>query len=579
MAVEPNSILRVYKEVPLNDNYENTIWFESTNKQLEYFNSLDYKTYNKMTYQRVSSNTIRISEKADVLRDYNYMSFMNTEYLNRWFYAFIVDVRYINENACEIDYDIDVIQSYLYRDDVELMSCFVEREHSATDAVGDNIIHEDLDVGEWRCGDTNVGTGLFDDYTIALIANYQRTIDDSGPIVQRYYSKLYMADPITRNPIMLANHYYGDVKPTTDPSSGSTCVENAYTAFFLELQDLIQGGYSVSPDDLVVGYFVPTKFVPIHDYYPPQRAYGLPTGTVMVDYKVADHIPTALGSYGTPRNKKLLTFQFNKLVCNSLDDKHEYAYEFFNPGEIHFSVYANLCTPVSFQACPNLYKGQTINKIETVVVDNFPIVPFGVSNYQQWLNRNGARLGVQGLMSIGSAALGVTGGAGRVLTGSQMLTPKTKVLSKKGQREMIKGYDEMFSGATEGVGGVLNCLATANMMLNTGSDFHGTPTGNLEMATKRKDFYFYQQYPEKHYAAMIDDFFDMYGYATNAVKVPNTCVRNGWTYTKTTNCMIKGGAPDSALNKICGIFNKGIRFWRKPEYVGLYQLNNTPLNP
>lgn len=576
MAVEPNSTIRLCTGVPLNMDYENTIYFPSKAKQAEYFFDKTEAVFPNTSYQRVSLGIIRVFCNADMVQNCNYLAFINSNHGAKWFYAFITDIKYINENTCEVNYVLDDLQTYLFDTDVEILPCFVEREHSATDNFGDNIIPEDIEVHEWVNSSTDVGTGLFSDYTIALITNYQRLVDVVGEIATRTYSKLYMGSPITKNGIMLANHYYKEVKPTSDPSSETTALGNAYTAFFLELQDLLSGGYPVSPDDVAAVYVVPTGFVDISNYFPPQRSYTLPEGMVMKEHTVALGRPSTLGSY-TPRNKKLLTFQFNRLVCNSYSDKYEYGYEFFETGRpIKFAIYANLMTPISFQACPEYYKGQYFNRLEAPVLDNFPTISFGVSNFQQWLNRNGTRLGVQGLMGIAEGLLGVSGGLGRVVSGREMLTPKTGVLSAYGQRQMTRGYNEAFQGASNGLGGVLNALATTQMMVNTGSDFHGTPSGNLEMATNRKDFYFYQKYPEEHHAKMIDDFFDMFGYKTNAIKVPNINVRKEWTYVKTNNCLIKGGAPASSLDKICTIFNNGIRFWRHAENVGKYHLDNSP---
>ena len=69
----------------------------------------------------------------------------------------------------------------------------------------------------------------------------------------------------------------------------------------------------------------------------------------------------------------------------------------------------------------------------------------------------------------------------------------------------------------------------------------------------------------------------MYGYATKKIKVPNTNVRENWTYTKTKNCVVKSNAPADDVKKICSIYDKGITFWRNPANVGNYNLSNNPI--
>lgn len=77
-------------------------------------------------------------------------------------------------------------------------------------------------------------------------------------------------------------------------------------------------------------------------------------------------------------------------------------------------------------------------------------------------------------------------------------------------------------------------------------------------------------------AKTIDDYFNMYGYATHKVKIPNTNVRPHWTFTKTIGCKIVGSLPSDDQRKICEIFDNGVTFWRNPSEVGQYYLDNRP---
>ena len=135
MAVEPNSTIRLLSGVPLNMGYENTIYFASKSAQANYFIGKTVAVFNENTYQRVSLGTVRVECNVDTVQNCNYMCFINRNYGAKWFYAFVTDVRYINDVTTEVDYVIDDLQTYFF--DIELKECFVEREHTATDAVGD----------------------------------------------------------------------------------------------------------------------------------------------------------------------------------------------------------------------------------------------------------------------------------------------------------------------------------------------------------------------------------------------------------------------------------------------------------
>ena len=75
------------------------------------------------------------------------------------------------------------------------------------------------------------------------------------------------------------------------------------------------------------------------------------------------------------------------------------------------------------------------------------------------------------------------------------------------------------------------------------------------------------------YIVKIDQFFDMYGYATNAVKVPNEDSRESWNYVKTDNVIINGSMPVEHMANIKKMYNSGVRFWHTTD-VGNYSLSN-----
>ena len=145
MYIEPNTIIKILKNCPLDTTYDHTIFFDTQENQTAYFNGLVKYTLNNQTYQRVNKNRMRVQYKADDLYDCNYIMFQNTSYGNKWFYAFIKSVEYINNITSEIEYEIDVMQTWFF--DYTLGQCFVEREHSATDNIGDNLVPENLEQG------------------------------------------------------------------------------------------------------------------------------------------------------------------------------------------------------------------------------------------------------------------------------------------------------------------------------------------------------------------------------------------------------------------------------------------------
>ena len=150
MFVYPNTNIKIYSGIPLDNSYENTLWFDSLSEQNSYFHSSYSHIKHNLTeqsYQRVERGKMRVAISAESLYDCNYLAFQNRAFGYKWFYAFILSVEYINNETSEITFEVDIMQTYLF--DVVLKECFIDREHSDTDEVGDNIVPENVELGEY----------------------------------------------------------------------------------------------------------------------------------------------------------------------------------------------------------------------------------------------------------------------------------------------------------------------------------------------------------------------------------------------------------------------------------------------
>ena len=78
-------------------------------------------------------------------------------------------------------------------------------------------------------------------------------------------------------------------------------------------------------------------------------------------------------------------------------------------------------------------------------------------------------------------------------------------------------------------------------------------------------------------AEVIDNYFDMYGYAVKRVKYPNVHSRQYWNYIKTIGCNIHGDIPADSHRKLCKIFDDGMTFWHDPTHFEDYSQDNAPI--
>ena len=72
------------------------------------------------------------------------------------------------------------------------------------------------------------------------------------------------------------------------------------------------------------------------------------------------------------------------------------------------------------------------------------------------------------------------------------------------------------------------------------------------------------------YAAILDKYFDLYGYKVLTVKVPELYSRQYWNYVKTVDCNIWGNIPQGDLDAIKAMFNKGITLWHDADNMRQY---------
>ena len=493
--IAPNTNIRILSDVPLNSLYKNTLYFDNLSNQLSYFIGKTKYNLEEQSYQRVNNGVCRIGIKNDDLYNCNYMMFQNSNFGNKWFFAFINSSEYISNTVSEIHFEIDVIQSWFF--DFTLQRCFIEREHSITDEIGDNIVGEEINVGNIVANDL-ISTDFFDSY-LALISTSYDPDGDAGGYQGGLFSGLsYVAAPI--------NTPEGVAK----------------------LKDFLKKATEANKADSIVSIVV----IP-SDFYTTAE-------TPSVQVQTIDK-PTDLNGY-TPKNNKLFTYPYCYLACDCGNNAAIYRYELFDSDNCQFSLNGCVTTNPQIQLVPVNYNGAEFNYIEKLIMEGFPQIGYSIDSYRAWVAQNSTSTAI----SATTAALGVTAS---LATGN----PIAAAMS--------------ISAAAN----VVNQVAVAE---TRPPQARGSNGGTIEVATRTKNFWFRHMSVTAQYAKIIDDYFTVYGYAQNIVKIPNINARPEWNYTKTRDCIITGSIPGEDSRKICEIFNAGITFWKNPDNIGQYQLTN-----
>lgn len=544
MWIEPNGVVKILKDVPLADDYNNTIYFADRTAQYNYFNSKTKYTYDRITYQRVKRNYMRVEINAENLYDCNYLMFQNSSFGNRWFYAFITKVEYVANMVSSIEYELDIMQSWFY--DCTLKECFIDREHSVYDNIYSNLIDEQLELGPYHNSSyyfpsDNQGVPLFNGMTIVMGATFDydketRTIAESDYGVN-----------VSGGIVSGLNYYLFDM------TSAGLQELNYF---------LIDATKDQKAEAIVTGYLMPTFFA--------RELTGLYfSDAVTTDY-AHNHDYNRVGSY-TPKNKKLLSYPYKFLHMTDFHGQDaDYRYEFFgnNIGQFEFRFCMGMTPEPSLICVPKNYMGNDRNYNEFFVMKCFPRVGYDIDGFKMWLAQNWGTLITAGVGSLGGAIAG-------------MKFPSVNDVVSSGNLGSDITADRI-SGASYNGGAGPVMLAFGTMMqiaqhTQMPSYAKNNPTADAQWTEGLRAIGFCDMHITANYAKRIDDFFDMFGYKTNEVKVPNINSRPHWNYIKTVDCNIVGSVPADDLKGIINIFNRGITFWKNGNEVGDYSLDNRPV--
>lgn len=523
--IAPNSTIRLYSNVPLDSSYVNTIWFGNLDAQNVYFHGGSgasiVATLQNQYYQREKRNSIKVQLPVGSCYNCNYLAFKNTSFENKWFYAFITNVEYINNEVTEIFYEVDEMQTYQH--DVSWNACFVEREHCnpALDIEGNFILPEPVNVGDY------------------VYSGYNKIFDASDIL----YMVLINDNTISRvNGVAFGLNYYGCSVFTYDSVAGVNALLENYKTH----PECLMGIYTI-PKSAVVSDGINGPLQPESCRFGPEEyTFNLPNGFVFGNY--------------TPLNRKLFTYPYSCIVVGDSSGVTKYfRREFFNNG-YKFNIIKSVLPPVSVSVYPKNYRNASSNGLvgDTITLSGFPVGCWAFNSSNVYAEREKQNIPLQLLSSGLSVGLGVagavaTGGASLAVAGTSaglsLAGAGINAVTKSMQIEQNAKYQpDVFGGSTDSNSGAF------------ASGVAGIYAGHARITEEN--------------ARSIDRFFSLYGYQTNTVKVPNYTGRRHFNYVKTVGStfspLANGKVNAFDVDKMDSILNKGITFWHTPAEVGNY---------
>lgn len=149
-AITPDSYIKL---VRFDVTKENQLTFSDGVAQVNFFlNTLQGVEMQASSYQR-KDYKVRFEASIDSIDIYNYMIVRNTSYNYKYYFYYITDMTYINDEMTEITIKLDVFQTFQF--EYSYKKSFVEREHVQDDTVGKNIVDEGIETGDYIINNQN----------------------------------------------------------------------------------------------------------------------------------------------------------------------------------------------------------------------------------------------------------------------------------------------------------------------------------------------------------------------------------------------------------------------------------------
>lgn len=666
--IAPQTDVYLLNTVLENDGV-NTLTWSSETRQRNYFLSCRVFTLSDFLYLRQDS-AIKVEIPVDNLYgSVNYVMYRNTGYTNKWFYAFIDRLEYVNDNTTLIYIRTDEFQTWQF--DLVYRTSYVIREHTNDDTIGANRLDEGLGLGDYICEkkDAMWDTTLQPRIAILEGVNSQTSTDVQASVNYVDIPEESRADKyFLINPRMLYNATgwsSGSVdvvlaigKDTVDlvwlPSGGGNFV--TLTNRYIDNYGLtMRPGYELGTIDDVVSFHLVinveqgTITTQSSVSYLDNNVFGynfrvgtLHTNTVnewlqnLMDFSLADDIgalylvppvtvpATSNGSLAnkatktftltrtldgyTPKNKKLLCFPYTTVKVHNASDSNRVLRPelFYTYGNCSFEYWSDFAPSCTVTAVPLNYAGVRESLEYSINSRKYPLSSGGYDAYQNYLGIHSAERNIRIAGGIASTAMSllpfVAGGVGigseigglfynqyknkgtntSINSGTYRRgnnAYSTRSRTESGTTSLgthgatLSGYQRLsnVSGSALSVAGL---LAEENAKRNEAYGTVGTISNNNLNAINRLNIYIEQQTITYDYAKRIDDYFSMYGYKTNMLKVPNITGRRNWNFVQLRNANVTGAIPNDSLDTIRAMLINGVTFWHNPSTYLDYTQNN-----
>lgn len=579
--------IRLLSGVQFSNDYKNTRWFNNISEQTTHFLARPrIQSLPSVTFQRIEGKQFFASNASiDELWGANYFMFKNpSTHSNKWFYAFVTHLEYKNKTTTWVHFEIDVLQTWLF--EMSFKPSYIVREHcdlyKSDGSPVINTVDEGLDYGtEYDVVSATHYKPPNDLYYLVIVT--KSLIHNEGDAAANDIKSSVIGIP---QPLCYYIHPIRKDGTSPNVSIGGSNVS------LTSMTDLLSNIYSQenAVDNIV------SLYITEHIGYTPTGGSGftfdankfskasiadgvnqnIETIYVKEMKEFLPHVIDCGGKYSDfkpVRESKLMMYPYCVTILEDFKgNRFELKNEYLDSQNLNVSVRGSLGTSnkVAYTVASYLTGQSGLSSNEKMKVNlgsgfinsnpqDIPIITDMLSAFLQG-NRNSVENQQNSIMWNGvmNAIGGAVGGA-----------------------SMGGGIGAIAGAATGVVSGAGNTVLQLQGIQAKQADINNTPPqlvkmgGNIsfDFGNDYTGFYVIKKQIKNEYIKKLSDFFMMYGYKVNEVKVPNFHTRKSYNYVQTASCNITGNFNNDDLQKLKSVFDNGITLWHVNE-IGDYSLEN-----
>jgi hypothetical protein len=448
---------------------------------------------------------IRVNKSVDSLYNCNYVMFQNTQFGERWFFAFIEKLKFKSGNVTDVVIKMDVYQTFQF--DFTIQDTFIERQTFDNDYY--NTLSDTPSTGDLK------------------------TIWEYEKLLQGMFFILFNSNPTVEDTTTITNFSYPVIGDYSLPCYMVLC----YTAD--EMSEIVQAVSNKGRADRIQAcYFAPCFLNEIN--YELQIVSGGDLNLSRQNSMQLISIMSVSNLFETlslninysPIFKKELSYPYAKLeIVDRITGKFIELdlSKFLNPLQPQFTLMFNITDNVEYKVIPLNYNGIGYSIENSLVVEPTTDLPVFSNSYSKYLKDNKGSNAINGFMSV-------AGAVGSLVTGN-------------------------IAGAVGSFASISSIINQSNVAKSQPNQVSGIKGDAFDYLNYNPSIYFRLKVMDSDHMKIARNYWNAFGYPVRSISTfNNTSKRYNFIKTVCVN-IIADTIPSEFAREIEGIFDKGVTIW------------------